>query len=184
MEKLLELDQKLFLFLNNLHHSGLDPVMSFFSEKWVWLPLYAILLGILVFKFRSKSLWVVVALALAIVVADRGTSGIMKPSFGRLRPCHDAQLAESIHLVDGCGGKYGFPSSHAANTFALAAFFYFLFTGNKWRYALIAWAIIVTYSRIYLGVHYPLDVVFGAIFGWVVAMLLVKALMRFRLIES
>jgi undecaprenyl-diphosphatase len=184
MEKLLEIDQAIFLFLNGLNHSGLDPVMSFFSEKWVWLPLYAILLGILIYKYRFKALWVVLALALSIVVADRGTSGLMKPGFERLRPCHEPSLIDSIHLVDGCGGKYGFPSSHAANTFALAAFFYFLFAGNKWRYTLIAWAVIVTYSRIYLGVHYPLDVIAGAIFGWVVAMIAVKALFRYRLIEN
>jgi undecaprenyl-diphosphatase len=184
MEKLLEIDQEVFLFLNGLHNSVLDPIMSFFSEKWVWIPLYAFLLGILIYKYRSKTAWVLLALALTIVVADRGSSGIMKPGFGRLRPCHEPSLDGSIHLIDGCGGKYSFPSSHAANTFALAAFFYFLFAGNKWRYTLVIWAVIVSYSRIYLGVHYPIDIIFGALYGWIVAMIAVKVLYRFKLIEN
>lgn len=184
MDKVLAMDQEVFLFLNGLHHSGLDPIMSFFSEKWVWLPLYAVLLGLLIYKYKSKTAWVILALALSIMVADRGSSGIMKPGFGRLRPCHDPNLADSIHLVDGCGGKFGFPSSHAANTFALASFFFFLFKGKNWRYSLIAWALVVAYSRIYLGVHYPLDVLFGAMYGWTVAIIAVKSLNRFGFIEN
>lgn len=163
---LIDIDKSAMVALNALHSPLLDPVMVFFSNKWVWAPLYALLIYILYRRFAMKAWWLILALVAVIAVADRLTSGVMKPAFARYRPCHDTEMAAKIHVVDGCGGRYGFPSSHAANTFALAAFFCFLFRWQRRYRWLVLWAATVSYSRIYLGVHYPMDVVVGSLVGW------------------
>lgn len=139
--------------------------MLFFSKSKVWIPLYAIIIFYLFRTFGLKGgISFIGLIVLAVGMSDFITSGIMKPYFQRLRPCHD--ILSEMTLVGNCGGKYGFASSHAANSFALFFSIYRIF-GKKhfWTYLILAWAIIVSYSRIYLGVHFPLDVFFGGIIG-------------------
>lgn len=167
LEHLLELDKEIFIHLNGYHNPFWDSVMVLITDKLVWLPLYAYLLY-LIFKDYGKEGWIIAAgIILTIVLADQITSSIMKPYFARLRPSHEPTLQSVIHLVDNYkGGKYGFASSHAANTFGIAAFLFLLFRETrKWIITLFAWAAVVTYSRIYLGVHYPGDILAGAIIG-------------------
>jgi undecaprenyl-diphosphatase len=179
IEKIIELDEQLFLFLNGLHTDTLDPIMSGISEKYTWIPFYAILLAIIIWKFKYKAVYILLGVGFVILLADQFTSTFMKPFFERFRPCHDPDLAGMVYLVEGCGGKFGFASSHAANTFGLATYIYLIFH-KIYRHIgwLFLWALIVSYSRIYLGAHYPLDILVGAVIGilmgWLIYLLMIK----------
>ncbi|HCT29939.1 MAG TPA: phosphatase PAP2 family protein [Bacteroidales bacterium] len=165
VETLLKWDSQLFLFLNGLHSPFWDPVMIFASGKLTWLPLYLLLIYFIARKYSWKTIWWLIAIAVVVVVTDQVSVGLFKNVFHRLRPCHTPELQSLIHLVGKCGGKYGFVSSHAANTFGVAVFLSLLFR-NRWStYGLLFWAAFVSYSRIYLGVHFPGDVICGAILG-------------------
>src|SRR6478736_4351745 len=132
-----------------------------------WIPLYLFLIY-LIFKNFSTRGWLILAGAtLSILLADQITSTLMKPFFARLRPSQEPSLQGIVHLVnDYKGGLYGFASSHAANTFATALFVWLLFRKKyKWIVFVFAWAILMTYTRIYLGVHYPGDILVGGIVG-------------------
>jgi len=167
LETLIELDKKLLLFLNGLHTPWLDPVMFWITKTLFWLPLYLFLLYLAIKNFKKETWIVLVGVAIAILIADQVTASLMKPFFERLRPSREPSLEGLVHLVNGyTGGKYGFASSHAANTFATALFFWLLFKERyRWVWVLFVWAVVMTYSRIYLGVHYPGDIFVGMLVG-------------------
>lgn len=168
MESILELDRELFLFLNSLHADWLDPIMFWITKTIVWLPLYVFLLYLSIKEFKKQTWIVLVSIGLVILLADQATSGLMKPFFERLRPSQDPNLQGLIHLVNGYkGGKFGFASGHAANTFGTATFFYLIFRNkHHWIKWIFVWAGLMTYTRIYLGVHYPGDILVGALVGF------------------
>lgn len=167
----LELDRDLFLELNSYHAPWLDIVMMFVTKTYVWVPLYAVI-AYFIFKIHGKQGFLILTcIALTILLADQVTSTLMKPYFERLRPTHDPELAGLVHIVDDYrGGKFGFASSHAANTFGLAMFVFLLFRQHtrmvRW---IFVWALLVSYSRIYLGVHYPGDIIAGGVVGAICA---------------
>jgi undecaprenyl-diphosphatase len=165
IEALNELDQRWLLWLNGHHSPFLDQVMFFVSGRYEWIPLYAVLLGFIIRKYRWKSIWIMVAVVLMITLSDQ-IANLLKAGVKRFRPCKDPEIGHLVHLVnDYCRSSYGFVSGHAANSFALATFISLLF-GNKWvTTGMLIWAAWVSYSRIYLGVHYPGDVLGGAIIG-------------------
>jgi undecaprenyl-diphosphatase len=168
-EKLIQLDERLFIFLNNLHAQGLDQTMFYMAKTYFWIPLHCFL-AYLIFKRYKKDTWIIIlCIALSIAISDQVTSSLMKPFFERLRPSHEPHFEGMIHLVNGYkGGLYGFASSHAANTFALATFVWLLLREYyKYVGCIFLWAIVVTYTRIYLGVHYPGDVIVGGLIGMV-----------------
>jgi undecaprenyl-diphosphatase len=167
IEFLLELDKKLFLELNAYHADWLDPIMLYITSKLVWIPFY-IIIAYFIFKQEGrKGFLALICIALTILLADQITTSFMKPFFARYRPSHEPALHDLVHIVNGDrGGKFGFASSHAANTFGLATFVFLFFRHRTKKVAWIfLWAAIVSYSRIYLGVHYPGDIIVGGLVG-------------------
>ena len=167
-DKLLDFDKTLFLFLNDKHTIIFDFIMYWASNKLIWIPLY-ILFIYLLFKYYSKqAFWIILGALLVVGLSDLISVHLFKNMVMRLRPCHDPSIAQVVHLVrNHCGGEYGFYSSHASNHFALAIWMGFFLKGKiKFiRWYLYLWASIIAYSRIYLGVHFPLDVLVGTIMG-------------------
>lgn len=164
------LDQQLFLFLNSQHSPFWDPIMYALSGKVIWIPLYLSILIFLGIRYKRKFFVILLLIILAVTLADQ-TSVLIKNLVLRLRPCHEPSLEGLVLIVKGeCGGLYSFVSSHATNSFNVA-FISLLFIKKRWyTLSIILWAAIVGYSRIYLGVHYPGDVicgsVLGALIGW------------------
>jgi undecaprenyl-diphosphatase len=171
IEYLEAIDIKLFAFLNGRHSEFFDQVMWFVSGVPQWIPLYLLILAWIIYRFRRKSLLIILALALLIALSDQ-TSVQIKMAVDRLRPCQNPDIRDWVHIVKGhCGGMFGFVSSHAANTFAFAVFTSLLLKNRIYVIFILLWASVVSYSRIYLGVHYPGDVLCGAILGVILACL-------------
>jgi undecaprenyl-diphosphatase len=171
-----ELDTVIFLFLNNLGTEAWDPFWLRMSEVFIWVPLYLALVVGLFFLFKPKTaLWAILVISLNVVFTDQGSVRLFKNQFERLRPCHEESIKDQIRLVKGhCGGQYGFVSSHASNSFGIAVLVG-LFYRRRWPwvyYGMLVWASVVAYSRIYLGVHYPADIFFGALYGSFVGVIL------------
>ena len=164
------LDHQLFLFLNGLHVGWLDPVMAFISSEMGWLPFYVVLVYLVFKKYQWKGLWIILGIAVLITCSDQLSAHVFKPVFQRLRPCHDPLIQDLVYLPYGhCGGQYGFVSSHAANTFALASLIFMTMRQHykKIGWLMFSWATLVSYSRIYMGVHFPGDVICGAAVGMI-----------------
>jgi len=172
LDQLIELDKKLLVFLNSFHAPWLDPIVYFSTQTLAWLPLYILLLYLIIKEYKKESWIILLGVVLTILLADQFTTSFMKPYFERPRPSHEPTLQGLVHLVNRfngeiySGGQYGFASSHAANTFGTATFFFLLFkTKKKWIGWLFLWAATMSYTRIYLGVHYPGDILVGGIVG-------------------
>ena len=172
MTTLLDLDRRLFLFLNSLNHPNLDGFMLAATDMKFWIPFYLWFIYILFKKLEQKAWIALICIALTVLIADQTTSHLLKPLIQRLRPSHDPTLQGLVHLVTQPagnfykGGLFGFPSSHAANAFGVAVFLW-LIIGRSYRWTIIGFAVasILAYTRIYLGVHYPLDILTGMMIG-------------------
>lgn len=177
------IDTQLFLFLNGIHSPFFDLIFQWITERYSWIPFYIILTILIFIKFQWRGFILAPFIALVILFSDQFSVLLFKDVFMRLRPCHNPEIADMVHTInEACGGKYGFVSSHASNTFALAIFIGFIFKKHvAWMlYFMLCWATIVTYSRIYVGVHYPGDVLGGAILGGLIGFLMWKTLVYFN----
>ena len=171
IELLKNIDTRLFLFINNEHCTFCDFIFYWTSYRFTWIPLY-ILLAFIIYKNYRNEFWkILIAVAILILFTDQ-LSVFIKDHVMRYRPCHNLMLQSQIHLLDSeCGGQYGFISSHATNSSGLVLFL-ILLLGRKIKWmvpVLLIWCFIVSYSRIYLGTHYPIDILGGWIFGFILA---------------
>ena len=160
LERIKSLDTELFLFLNGKHNAFFDPIMYWASDKMFWIPFYLFIAILLVKHYKKQSILIFICIAILITLSDQIASHLIKNSVQRLCPSHEPALQDLIHLSEaGAGGTYGSISSHAANAFTLTTFLFFVLKNNfNWlKTILILWALLVSYSRIYNGVHYPLD---------------------------
>ncbi len=169
-DALVRFDGQLFLQLNGLHTPWWDTAMLFFTRKESWLPLYLILIWLIVRNYGARSWYILVFLVIGLVVSDQGT-GILKELVERPRPGYDPSVSSLTHIVLRKGGEFGFPSSHASNTFFVMVFTGLLFRNRLTLVSLFVWMLLVSFSRIYVGAHFPLDLaggwLFGGLAGWV-----------------
>lgn len=188
LQALNSIDTTLFLYLNNsLHSAALDPIMLAVSySKLIIMALVLLLFGLTIYHYKKKSWIIILGSLIAFGASDSISTKVFKDNFKRLRPCHNQQLASKVHLAGkNCGGgKFGFVSSHASNTFCLALFF-FLFLRKKVKglSLLFVYAGIVSYSRIYLARHYPADIFVGALLGLGCAYFIYKLILKRKMIS-
>lgn len=177
MESLLLFDEHLFLVLNRAGQPWLDDIMLLITGIWIWIPLYLGIIYLFFKHFKVADALVFTALCIVGVLStDQGSVHLFKEVFQRPRPCRVEHLMEQMRFIASYCGEFGFVSSHAANTFGFAALAGGLLHSKlpKARTWLLVWAALVSYSRIYIGVHYPADILGGAIFGIFVGMLLLR----------
>ena len=183
IQPFIELDKNLLLQWNGSDSLFWDGFMWVSTSTFIWIPLGIVLLYVIIRNNSPKEAFItLLAIALVITLADQISSGICKPLFARFRPTQDPEIMYLVDTVNGYrGGRYGFISSHAANTFAMAVFVSLLTKSKRLAVVLLSWAVLNAYSRIYLGVHYPGDILFGTITGLTVGCLiyyLYKYIMR------
>ncbi len=182
MEQLLSWDTAALVAINGWHNAFLDAFMWHVSSKWTWIPLYAVLVACLIRRYGKRSIWVLLAFGACVGLADFISSGILKEVVMRLRPTREPSLEGILHIVNNYrGGLYGFVSSHAANTIGISLLFSLLWRDWRATLPLIVFTILNCYSRMYLGVHYPLDILGGLCVGTFVALGLYYLLERFVL---
>jgi len=161
LEAILDLDIQLFYFFNvTLQNAVFDWLMPFITKKIHWFPVWGIVIVLMTWKGGNEGRLILLFIIPLILLSDQLSSSILKPFFGRIRPCN---ALENINLLIGKSKAFSFPSSHAVNFFALAAYFGYYFRKYIWCFLLIA--AMVAYSRVYVGVHYPFDVMAGALIG-------------------
>ncbi|MDE6308718.1 MAG: phosphatase PAP2 family protein [Muribaculaceae bacterium] len=168
IEYIADIDTKIFLALNGMHAQWLDPAMWMMTGRFFWVPLYALLLWWLYKRYQWREATVyLLAVVLTIVIADQVCGGALRGYIGRLRPANpDNPISGMVHIVNGYrGGSFGFPSCHGANSFGLAVIMSLIMKRRWFTICIIIWALLNSYTRIYLGVHYPGDILVGATFG-------------------
>lgn len=185
LEQLLQLDEQFFVYLNSLGSERWDGLWLIITNKLTWIPLYAILLYLVFKNFGLKNTLIVIVLVAAMITFTDQLANLFKHGFARPRPCREEHLSELIRYIAPRCGRYGYFSAHAASSMALAVFLGLLFrsTYKNLVFLMLFWAAIVGYSRIYIGVHYPLDTLTGMIIGSLTGFGIYKIARRFKVMK-
>jgi membrane-associated phospholipid phosphatase len=168
MSALLHIDQQIFFFINHQCHIGfLNKLMPYWRSMYFWFPLYFFFITHLSMTYGKKAWILMLALGLTVTASDTLSSKIVKPLVHRVRPCNDIRIKDKVKLLVNPSSGYSFTSSHAANHFAVAAFLFFAFApARRWiGILLLIWAGTIAFGQVYVGIHYPSDVLFGGLFG-------------------
>ncbi len=184
METILQFDQELLLFFNSFTSPFFDNAFWLITSRSIWIPMYAMILYAIFKSQGTKGFITIIFLGLVVLLSDQISTNVFKEGFERFRPSRDPVLEGIVDLVNGYrGGKFGFVSSHATNSFGLAVFSLLLFRFNWYTLFILFWATLNSYSRVYMGVHYPGDIlgglILGAFLGWFVYWLYKKISARF-----
>lgn len=168
LKSIIELDQTLFFAVNDgLSNPFFDLVMPLVRERLMWIPLYVFLAFILIKKYKKYGLLIIACFLFSFGLADYSTASIIKPVVQRLRPCNDTLINVHVRNLVPCGSGYSFPSSHAANHFAMGIFLIVMFY-HRWKWIMplaLLWAFIISFAQVYVGVHFPIDVTVGGLIG-------------------
>lgn len=178
-----QFDEQLFLLINKQWANALfDTILPPIRDKMFWIPLYVLVAGLLVYKLRLKGFWMVLLIVANFAASDQLSSAVVKPAVGRLRPCNEAGFQDQVVLrIDACGAGKSFTSSHATNTFAFAVICILLLRKRiRWITPVaLLWATAISYAQVYVGVHYPLDILGGALLGTLISIILFNIAQRF-----
>lgn len=168
LQPFINYDRLLFQLINQRWSNSLfDALMPFIRNQYTWVPLYLFLLVLVIANFKTKGLWWVLFFLACFALTDLVSAQLFKPFFERLRPCNDAFTAPSARMLIPCSGSYGFVSSHAANHFGMAMFMFVTMKSfaKPWIWLAFVWAGLIGLAQVYVGAHFPLDVVCGALLG-------------------
>lgn len=170
LEQIIALDKSMFEFVNQgLSNSFFDIVLPWIRNKYNWVPFYIALIVFMIWKYRKDGIYLILTLILVVIACDQISASIIKPMFARLRPCRTEDLVEGISMLPGvhCGGGFSFVSSHATNHFGMATFLAILFIDKMPWFAriLMVWAASISFAQVYVGVHFPIDVICGGLLG-------------------
>ena len=177
LQSLKRADVYVFYLINKrLHVPSLDALMLLMRQAYTWIPLYLFMLLFFHFNTKKYLLQIVAVTAFTFAITDFTSAAFLKPLIGRLRPCYDPTITFEINNLPGCGGQFSMPSSHASNHFGLASLWFMIIKkllDRRW-YWLWVWAFIIGYSQVYVGVHFPADVLVGGLFGCTIGTLMSK----------
>jgi undecaprenyl-diphosphatase len=186
--QLIQFDKHLFFLVNKgLSNSFFDWLMPLIRNPYTWAPLYVFIIAFSIYRYKKQGLYLILMLLISFALADFGSATVIKSLVKRVRPCNDPALAGTIIERVPCGSGYSFPSAHASNHFAIAIFLCLVF-GSRWRWlwpAALLWAFSISIAQVYVGVHYPIDITAGALYGltvgWLMVWLFRKIQPQFRL---
>lgn len=183
LEQLIHYDQELFLFFNQtISNLFFDFLMPILRNPYTWAPLYLFLIIFFIRNYKTRGIVMLVFFILTFAIADSTSSSLIKPEVKRVRPCNDALFKDEIKLRVRCGSGYSFPSSHATNHFALGMFLLVVFR-KRWKpivWLSLGWAASISFAQIYVGVHYPIDILAGAILGSLIGYLVATLFLYFQ----
>jgi undecaprenyl-diphosphatase len=183
LEQLIHYDQELFLLINQVFSNPFfDWLMPILRNPYTWAPLYLFLIIFLIRNYKKKGIVMLVFFIMTFGIADSTSSSLIKPEVMRIRPCNDVLFKDQVKLRVRCGSGYSFPSSHATNHFALGMFLLVIFR-KRWKpiiWLSLGWAASISFAQIYVGVHYPIDILMGALLGSIIGILTASIFLYFQ----
>ena len=182
IDQIIQWDIYLFEVINHWNEPVLNQIMPFLRHKLFWIPLYLFIVSFVLFNFQKKGIWLIMFMVITIAISDHVSSQLLKKSVQRLRPCRTETIKREVKLLIHCGGGYSFPSSHATNHMALSLFIIWTLgkVVRKFRWLLLLWALLIGFGQIYVGVHFPVDVLFGFLLGGVIAFFMQRLFWYFQ----